>query len=404
MKVFFSVCGIGLGHAGRSLIIAEKLKEMGNEVIFSSYGDAAEFIRRSGYDVFEEDELVWFEGKKGEVEVRNTLKNTHKYLATIFKHVYQESKHLLSVQPEIVVSDSRVSPIVAASMFDLPSITILHQVRLLLPQLPKKLEKKPYLKSLISRGLTNMLNYVWRQSEKILVPDFKEPYTIAKGHLEEVPKKSRKKIVFIGPLIGRRPEDYPAEDVLKREMGVSGKKVVYVAIGGTKREREAMYRSVIPVIKGLHSNYHFIVSKGEPSSTACYRLKENIVVHGWVRDRGELMKAADLIISRGGHNTVAEAMYFGKPLLVIPTPNHSEHCEISLNVKRMGIAEVCKQEKVGKELANLIEKMLREEDYARKCEQVAKDVSSYNPVTKTVEIIEETFSKAASSPLWPTMF
>lgn len=45
MKVYFGACGVGLGHVGRCVPIAQKLLERGGKVLFSTYSDASNYIR-----------------------------------------------------------------------------------------------------------------------------------------------------------------------------------------------------------------------------------------------------------------------------------------------------------------------------------------------------------------------
>jgi predicted glycosyltransferase len=50
-KVFFSPCGIGLGHVGRVLPVAEELVRRGAEVMFSTYLEGVDFVRERGFPV-----------------------------------------------------------------------------------------------------------------------------------------------------------------------------------------------------------------------------------------------------------------------------------------------------------------------------------------------------------------
>jgi len=49
LRIYFGVCGIGLGHAGRCVPIAKKLMDEGAEILFSTYRDAVAYIEQEAY-------------------------------------------------------------------------------------------------------------------------------------------------------------------------------------------------------------------------------------------------------------------------------------------------------------------------------------------------------------------
>jgi UDP:flavonoid glycosyltransferase YjiC (YdhE family) len=49
MRIYFGVCGIGLGHVGRCIPIANRLREMGNDVAFSTYSEAVNYITQEKF-------------------------------------------------------------------------------------------------------------------------------------------------------------------------------------------------------------------------------------------------------------------------------------------------------------------------------------------------------------------
>ena len=50
-RVYFSPCGIGLGHIGRVIPVAEEVQKQGGEVLISTYLDAVDFAKRKGLPV-----------------------------------------------------------------------------------------------------------------------------------------------------------------------------------------------------------------------------------------------------------------------------------------------------------------------------------------------------------------
>lgn len=76
---------------------------------------------------------------------------------------------------------------------------------------------------------------------------------------------------------------------------------------------------------------------------------------GWVFEK------ADLVVSRGGANTILELASLGKPAIIIPIPwaTHNEQLKNAEFLVKNGVAEILPQEKLNPQnLKNLIEKMI----------------------------------------------
>jgi len=60
MRIYIGVYGVGLGHASRMLLLADRLKKEGCLLEFSSFGDAVIYIRNNGFkcNIVPEVELV----------------------------------------------------------------------------------------------------------------------------------------------------------------------------------------------------------------------------------------------------------------------------------------------------------------------------------------------------------
>lgn len=76
---------------------------------------------------------------------------------------------------------------------------------------------------------------------------------------------------------------------------------------------------------------------------------------GWVFEK------ADLVVSRGGANTILELAALGKPAIIIPIPwaTHNEQLKNAEFLAKSGVAEILPQEKLNPQnLKDLIEKMM----------------------------------------------
>ncbi len=381
---------MGLGHASRCLAVAQCLIQQRNvKLVFSSYGDAVKIIKNKGFKVYETLPMVWSENEKGEVDAKTTLKQGPLYFKTLFNHLQNEALLIRKETPDVIVSDSRISTILAATLLQKPIVTIVHQIKLLLPPLfTVKNKNDKFLHTRIEKAVSHILNIFWSKGEKILVPDFKPPYTLAKSHLN-VLEKYKKRLSFIGPILLRKPEEYPPQEEIKKKLKLPGKNLIYISISGTPRERKSLFERVKPLIKyfkSFNKRFHFIVTKGDPSSNYSWR-SERLSIHSWVADRFPYVKACDVLVTRGGHNTVSEAIYYGKPMLIIPTPNHPEHQEIASNAEKLGIARVVQQNEDDRTLINALITLVSSDEYKKRAKYVASEVKRYDAVKEATKLI-----------------
>ncbi|MFH0897337.1 MAG: hypothetical protein V1850_04740, partial [Candidatus Bathyarchaeota archaeon] len=72
MRVYFGVNGIGLGHVGRCAPVAHKLVERGDEVLFSTYSDACNYVKHECLPLCEAPSLYFAVKPDGTVDFRKT--------------------------------------------------------------------------------------------------------------------------------------------------------------------------------------------------------------------------------------------------------------------------------------------------------------------------------------------
>ena len=75
-KIYFGPCGIGLGHVGRTLPIADELNRLGAEVMFSTYLDGVDYVRKGGFPVVSSPALNLTSDSTGRIDLR-ALTVTH---------------------------------------------------------------------------------------------------------------------------------------------------------------------------------------------------------------------------------------------------------------------------------------------------------------------------------------
>jgi len=372
VRVYFSVNGHGLGHISRCISIAQRLERIGADVLFSTYCEGLDYAKSKKLPFVESPSIGYDVGPEGEVDVRSTLANP-KLLSTIpvLNQVNAELRYIGRFRPDVVVSDSRASSILAARLLGITVITILNQYQVIIPRRKRFLR----LARVGDGALLTLVGRIWMMSRELLIPDFPPPFTVSLRNLK-IPPSRKRKVEFIGPILPVRPEDLPEKKKLRRKLGLpNDKPVIFAPISGPRKEKTPFIRSLLASLKRVETEYEIVVSLGFPDGSS-YPVKDGgCTVYQWLPNHSEFLKACDLVISRPGHTTLMEAICFHKPLLLIPTPNHTEQQGNAARASELGIAEVLSQESItSANLKSHIELMLMTDDYKRKLEEIERKV------------------------------
>jgi uncharacterized protein (TIGR00661 family) len=115
MKVYFAPNGIGLGHVGRCVPVARRLKENGAEVVFSTYREGIGYVERENFPLIKAPPIGFQVKPDGSVDFTQTAINPGPFLATftLLKQLNAEIRTIEGFKPDVVVSDSRASPLLA---------------------------------------------------------------------------------------------------------------------------------------------------------------------------------------------------------------------------------------------------------------------------------------------------
>jgi UDP-N-acetylglucosamine--N-acetylmuramyl-(pentapeptide) pyrophosphoryl-undecaprenol N-acetylglucosamine transferase len=121
---------------------------------------------------------------------------------------------------------------------------------------------------------------------------------------------------------------------------------VYAAVGGPRAERTVLADLLLESLKGFPSEYEVVVSRGEPNGSSDPVRNGNLTVYDWVEDQYQLLRASSVVISRAGHGTIMKAIMLGKPMILVPIPDHTEQYGNAKRASQLGLAEVVPQREV----------------------------------------------------------
>ncbi|MEM1569634.1 MAG: glycosyltransferase family protein [Candidatus Bathyarchaeia archaeon] len=386
MSVYFGVCGIGLGHAGRCIPIAEKLKEKGIDVVFSSYGNGLNYIKEKQFNCKKAPSIGFAVKTDGGVDFRQSTVNPGPFIASI-KVLRQIAFELMAIgnfQPKVVISDSRVSTIVASKVLKIPCITILNQFKIIIPRRRRFLR----LCRLMDAAALALIGRIWTISDYVLIPDYPMPYTVSLGNLE-IPPVYSKKVFLVGPIVPVKPEELPSQRELKEKLGHDpDKPLVFAPISGSLKERRYLIELLTSIFMEL-DEYNIVMSKANPTGTQAPFKLGSLTVYEWLNNRFEYLKACDVVVSRAGHGTITQSMFYGKPMILIPTPNHTEQIGNASRIEEMGLGLTLEQEKLTRDsLQNAIERIINGGFMERSLE-ASRELKQYDGCRKIVSIIED---------------
>jgi UDP-N-acetylglucosamine--N-acetylmuramyl-(pentapeptide) pyrophosphoryl-undecaprenol N-acetylglucosamine transferase len=388
MRVQFSPCGIGLGHVGRCIPIAQRLEKNGAEVLFSTYKEGTQYLLHENLPVVKTPEIEFMVKPDGTVDFKRSIVSVGPFFAsfTLLKQVEAEIETMKAFKPDVVVSDSRVSPLVAARLLGIPDICILNQFQIIIPRKRRLLR----LAKLVDAGALAVIGKVWTATKHLLIPDFPPPYTVSFRNLR-IPNSYRRKVKHIGPILSVRPDELPSQGEIRRELGLNeDKPLIYAPISGPTKERAYFTGILRQIFEEIPSDYQIVMSLGYPNTSTEPVRNGNLTVYKWIPNRFEYLKACDLVIARAGHGTLTQSICYGKPLILVPTPSHTEQLNNAKRAVELGIAQMIEQKELNKEkLLKTIQKTLGNTQFRERVEQIQREVLKLNGVTVAVKTITE---------------
>jgi len=391
MRVYFAPCGIGLGHVGRCVPIARKLQEKNIQVMFSTYREGIPYIKHEKLPLFEAPPIGFQVKPDGTIDFKQTAINPGPFLAsfTLIKQVNAELYAIESFNPDVVVSDSRASTLLAAKILGKPRICILNQFQPIIPRRKRFLR----LARLADSIALTLIGKIWTSGDMVLVPDFPQPFTVCTGNLN-IPKAYEKKVRLIGPILPVRPEKLPGKNEIRRRLEMpQNKPVIFAPVSGSVKEKAFFIGILRRILMKFPKDYEIVLSMGYPNADANPVRYGNLTIYKWIPNRFEYLKACDLVISRAGHGTITQCMCYGKPMILVPTPNHTEQINNAVQAKKIGVAKVIRQENLSlNKLVKTVEQILKMENL-EKVEQIRAEVSQYDGLENVVSTIIETANK-----------
>src|SRR5712691_3967458 len=362
LRLYIGPCGLGLGHITRCDAIAREFSNENVDVLFSSYLDALDYLKRSGFTYFSAIPLSFRTREDGTIDPKMTMSQNGITVGLwgFIRQLIGEVRQISAFEPDVVISDTRISTLVAAFILRKPRILILNQYSVQMPKDDRKhrLADRPMLfaAKIIWRYISAMLELAWGVSDLIIVPDLKAPNTISRYNLA-IPPGIRRKVRLVGPLT---PSRLNIPDGI-RHSGTA-RPLVFACVSGPATDRKYLVNKLTDILAEFPGDYELVLSCGDPNGSFGEKRIGNLMVHEWMTEQSywKTFERADVIVSRAGHETIMKAISEGKPLVLIPPPNHTEQANNAKRAEELGVAIVLDQSRLDvQELAGAISTCLK---------------------------------------------
>jgi UDP-N-acetylglucosamine--N-acetylmuramyl-(pentapeptide) pyrophosphoryl-undecaprenol N-acetylglucosamine transferase len=384
-KVYFTPYGVGLGHASRLITIADNVKDNNINIKFSSFGEAVDFILRYGYNCNQVPPVDFSWSSQGSFSMKNSLSNVPIWFKNFTRQVVDEVEMMIKYSPNIVISDSRLSSIVSARLLGIPSLVLLNQIKLLLSPKLHSFKAGRFFENLNGE----FIGILWSLSNEILVPDLPPPYTISENNIWNT-NSVMKKIKYIGFIT---PKIDISEQRIIKVMNllnfVRNKPIIFFHISGPTKTRIPIVKKILAAQKYFKNKIQYVISEGKPNGNIePYKLRENGWYYEWCPVRDELFAMSNILVLRGGHTTMSQAIKFGKPIISIPIENHAEQISNSCKIEKIGIGIMLKDhDLLSEKISDTITEILNNNKFKSRSTEIMQLCEKLNGVQNVVNIV-----------------
>jgi len=383
-RVYFGVFGSGIGHVTRILEIAKLIPSDEFRLRYSSSGQGFSFLRAEGMAASSGEcpplDVEWASG--GGFSSNRVLPGFPFMFNNFLKQLAFERRSIRAFDPTLVVSDSRLSPLLAGWSMGYPVVTMLNQFKILFPPRFRGSMGRFY-----ERVAGDVLGLMWSLSERVLVTDLPPPYTIGEQNLAASEVSNIVEYVgFTAPMVELSPEKVTRT---KEGLGLDNRPLVFCQISGPDATKGRLAETLMKSADLITRNYNLVVSMGYAGGSPEPRKLTN---GGWLYDwcpiKDELLELSTVVVARAGHSTIGQCIDHVKPAILIPIHNHPEQISNAEKFDKLGLGVMIRSEQLTPQsLTESIEKCATDSSYISRLEVVSSVSKKYRGVERCAEII-----------------
>lgn len=384
-RVYSALFGSGLGHVTRVYAIAETLSRYSDcSFLYSAFDEGYDFLRKYGEDVQYAPSVAVQWNVAGGFSGSSTILGAPRSIATFLSQVTFERDRISSFNPRVILSDSRLSAVMAGKSLFYPVVTILNQIRILFP--PRF--RKGKFSALLERIEADALGLLWSLSDEVLIPDLPPPFTISEANVSHIDVSN--KVYYTGFMTPKLAIPDEKISKVKSSLQLDSRPVVFVQISGPNATKEAFIRPALIAASALSREYNVIVSKGFPSeSTVPSKLSNGAWVYDWCPVKDELFVLSDVLVARAGHTTISQCISTGKPTVLVPIFNHSEQIWNAEKFSKLGLGIGVRSENLDSErLERAVEECFNDSSYRQNMEKLKRISDRFDGIQEAANIVK----------------
>jgi UDP-N-acetylglucosamine--N-acetylmuramyl-(pentapeptide) pyrophosphoryl-undecaprenol N-acetylglucosamine transferase len=367
-------------------MLAEQVRELGYEVSFSSFGEATDFLKQSGFTCEKVPPLELSWTTEGAFSIKKSIASLPYQFSNFSRQLNAEVRNIAAFRPDLVISDTRLSPLIISKAFRIPSIVILNQIKLLLSPSLRKLR----IARLYEEFNGQLFGALWSFADKILIPDLPPPMTISEKNIWSVSTASNR-VKYVGFTAPNPTIISERLDEASRMLNLNSKKpFIFLHISGPVPTRRPLINLVLRAFKELEPGLQYVISEGRPGGIYTpQKISDSGWYYEWCPIRDELFTLCDALVIRAGHASISQSIQFGKPFLCIPIENHGEQLANSDKVSELKIGISLRQDRlVSETIKEAVLKLIFDEHYRKNIQHlmtIARELNGVQNILKEVK-------------------
>lgn len=389
--------GKGFAHAAACLSVAGTLGKRGHDAIVAYGGDREDLVRSTGAKTVRCDEVP-YERTRNHTSLDDWFVST----ADLGQRVESDIRLVESVEPDVVVTDLRVTGSLAAEHLRIPNLAIHHF--LAATGYTDLTSRQTHMRELRhpARAAASAL---WRlplllRRDRYGATALLEKVNAVSASLE-LPRRERllagvDSTAFTGspvtdPLTRPLPAGWHLGGLLtwsapegSKPDGGEGRPLVFVNHGSLpnlsnlKKAIEALSRLPVEVVAtGMGASDATIASE-LPGNV---RILETAALEDW-------LEQADLVVTHGGHLSMSATALSGTPVVLLP--DGRDHWAWAVRVERLGTGEVLRPPVSARAIARTAHRVLASEACLAKAKRLAEELEPWRGEDRIADLIEET--------------
>jgi MGT family glycosyltransferase len=350
MKILFTPYGGGsIAHIVRSLSIADVLRDRGHEILFTAPTTKKKFIESAGYPVFGDGHPEVNLNDEVDQSIRYFQANRDLFLAWLGDEITAAEQF----RPDIIVNSPTFFGALAGIKLGIPQIAIVNSQwitefkGLLGLSASTDSPRHKVMRMLAKPIFANQFERIYMQEIRsfyaslgvdpaphrrrdlhgtipLLIPGIPE--------FEPINAGKRQNAHYVGPLFwnGFERHDFLPTTIWS---DFGEKPFVYASLGGSIYRKQ----SYIDLVEALNTrpDWHIVLSLGPNiTSNELPRAGGHISIRPYVGGLA-VCSYADAVMTTGGHGTVMQALWHGKPLVALP--HNIDQATIAARLEELGV-------------------------------------------------------------------